>query len=976
MGLVQRLGPFLGLRTATAGDVPLNHAGSALNVRTGDGRILPRYGYRAVASQPPKIQAVLGFGRLVGYGDDYAERREWVSIERRDGTIMPYSVDPATFARTEITDAGTALSLAGGDWLSFCFGGDSYWVNPGGATTAYRHAVGDVASWSALQDSAYVPVGVAPQLSPLVREPNPRAWIAGDSFQTSTYQFVANSAIALAPDGAGGLVWTGDADDHGKVGTGLLQATFAAPLDLSAYDYIAVTATGGKIIREFTAGTKVTLTIGGANVAAEIHEVLSSDRKTLSVVIRTRGVAGNASVQGIHVTFYGDPYSHNSGTALSVGPLLLGGTYMSATTAAARPWDSTYQTATIPYGVRYRTLSPASDSGVLTTALDASRFGTVLAAPGGPIGDEVIVGATPEADAPYSDDPTGANCVMDLLRAGTDGKWRVIATLPNTAGQSVRDAREQWEVDALAPITDTGYVAPAPAPVFSSQGFVGGVPFKGWVAWLRAGGVANLQHSAVGDAESLYSANDTTDEAGRAANFTLADDQADEPLGGVQAGDALLVLGRRGCYAQSGNSPSTMTPPRKLAGSNGGVGRFALCRFRGEGGDPGIAWLDRSGENVWLACSYLFYQQDARALPTELSAPIRGSLRTFLLDGQLAAFPDLALADARLDVDESTESLWVVLGGRAAILRPPSLIDGERQWEFAEYGLGGWTPYSPPVSTCLGPFVPGSLANLARGASTVVWQAPSGSDAGQASGLAPGLSTRWLDGSIAPSPPIPADATIYHASLTVRHRATSSGTCPTPIALSALQAATLALTPGHAVPTAFEDHVVDLSALGLTPAALNAGMDARVAYDAAPTIADAYDPANWTVSYSPSGSSVTTGSGGGTTPWSGGSGTYAADSGFNPSTSSAQGSVLVTAKWTPTTADAVGKPAPPYVVLSIATTLSAGYSSVVLSAQGSSAAMTTTRHLLAVDPATGLALVSVAMSAFGASSSSGNVGND
>ena len=663
--------------------------------------------------------------------------------------------------------------------------------------------------------------------------------------QSGTY--LNGPIYVLATDGTGGLEVHGSVGSAPRVAHFTLTATFAAPLDLS-YDYCAIEAIGGNVDRDFSAGTKVEIMIGGTWSTPEQRATFGPDRKTVACAFRLRGVAGRDAVQALRITLYSDPWSHQSGVGFRLAPLALGGTYLGATSAAKRPWDATYLAADVAYGVRYRDLQAGTDTGVLTATLDASRFGRVSLGPSGPLGDEAIVSATPESAGDYGDDPAGTRFVMDLLRAGSDGEWRLLTTLPNTDGGSFRDPFEAWEIDAQKPLDATDYAAPPAAPVFSSKGFVAGVPYKGWVAWLQAGGEANVRHSRVGNAEALYSPADGTDDLARGEDFTLADDFADEPLGGVQAGGALLVLGREGVYGQAGDYPAKMTPFRKIPGSMGVCGRFAFARFRGGGGEPGVAWLDRSGENVWLATGEPLFAGDVQARPQELSAPVRGSLRAFLLDGQLDRFSDLALEDVRLDVDEATGALWVVLGARAAVLRPPSLTDGERQWELNDYALGASGAFLVPTDAP--PVGPGAAGDLARGSTTLAWSAPAnalpGPEVATAGPFAPGLGTHWLVGTgFAPAAPLPLDATIVSVRLVVRHRLIATGPAPTPVTLAAVVSGGLSLLPAHAVPAAFEDFALDLTPLGLGAAALNAGIDARIAYDAVPIDPHAYDAANW-----------------------------------------------------------------------------------------------------------------------------------
>lgn len=857
-----RLGPFRGLITATEGAASPNFAGDGLNFRVGDGAIKPRYGYRNLAGKPSGIVNVWGLERLLGYGDDYLSRLEWVSIEDRGGTVKPYSIDPTTYARTEITDGGTALSLDASDWLGFSFDSNSYWINPGGAASLYRHEVGNDESWTAIQNSAYVPPAANPVISVSLNSLNTRDWLGTDTISLSSTGQLNGEASSVV----GGQIEVTGSEDDGSGGTGYtnVEVLFATSVDFSICDYFCFELTAGVVVTKWRTGaTPVELKIAGSWVATSDQEqYVSTDERTFAQVVRVKGVSGISAVDGIRFQAHANPVQNKTGLAFRVPSLYLGGTYIGALTSGARVWDSPYKSADVPYAIRYLTVAGGAVSGITNTTVDSSRFGQLSVTPSSVLGDIVEIDATPATSGGYTDDPTGLVYRIQFLRKDGNDDWHVLGDYPNTVGAVYFDRYEEWEVRALATTTVTGYVAPETPPVFDSTGFVGGVPFKGWVVWFRSGGRSNVQHSEVGDPESLAPPVGNPDDLTEGANFTLADDFADEPLGGVQAGDVLLIVGNEGVYGQAGNYPKQMTPPRKLPGSMGCAGRFAYARFRDENGNPGVAWLDVSGENIWFAAAGLFYSVDTQARPAEISAPIRGFVRDFIYQEQRETLPDLAISEARMDVDEATGTLWLVLGQRALVLRPPSVIDGQRQWEPYQFNLGSETG---DVAACSDPFGPSSGIAQARPPSTITWTDPNdvieGSGVASSDGYLPGLSSYWLKGlTFTPNVLLPAEATLTDLTLRIRQRATTVGDpdsrCPVQLkAIDAYNGATLKHSAvGSLVPDDWENVDIDLplADMATTIAGINAGdISGRVAYDAVPDTADAYNPAKWSVTVTP-----------------------------------------------------------------------------------------------------------------------------
>jgi hypothetical protein len=287
--------------------------------------------------------------------------------------------------------------------------------------------------------------------------------------------------------------------------------------------------------------------------------------------------------------------------------------------------------------------------------------------------------------------PVSGNAGYTSGSGNVDGRWQKIATGSNAAPLIFHDTLRD---SVIAADTTTYPVASAlsfSAPAYVSLGVVNAFAYKGRMVWLYPGGQGNVRHSKVGDPETTRAPGDTspvdTTDTTRPGTYTLSDDYSDQPVGGVQADQVAIILAKNGVYAQYGDTPSSMTPSRKVPGSIGCAGPFAFARFKSDLGDPGVVFVDYTGESLWFIGESSIYQGDTGSRPFELSAPIRGFIRKFLLDEQAAAFGYTDMSPVRVEVDEATSSVWVSMGARALVLRPLSPADGQRHWEAYSYAF-------------------------------------------------------------------------------------------------------------------------------------------------------------------------------------------------------------------------------------------------------------------------------------------------
>lgn len=207
--------------------------------------------------------------------------------------------------------------------------------------------------------------------------------------------------------------------------------------------------------------------------------------------------------------------------------------------------------------------------------------------------------------------------------------------------------------------------------------------FKGFVAYGYETPSKNVKMSAVGQPWRLSRADDTLADLEAGASLSIADGFDDFPRELVGAGDVLFAFGDRGVYASYGARPLEMSPFQLVPKSKGILGR-AACRFMGDEGMPGVAYLGVDQE-LWLIKSAAGTRQDYGFPVEELSFEMRGAIRAYLTQTDA---PDTAKIG--IGVDLLTDSLWLTYENRALVYRRVTAIDGRRSWEYYEYAGTGW----------------------------------------------------------------------------------------------------------------------------------------------------------------------------------------------------------------------------------------------------------------------------------------------
>ncbi len=680
-----------------------------------------RYGYTTIQPKQTNFQAVYGLGWSQGVSQISTEssptpKEEVVTIEGIGSpeVIRPYSrmvlnpVNTTTFAPTQI---GTD-TLVAGKWNFASYNDYIYAINPGAVKTVYKHLIGEttgVNAWVNVQDSSYVNTtgGIT---NIITTQPTLRPWNASDTF-TATAVTYLGTPITFAPPSAGTITASApSSNDTGNQGGIRIQCTFSANVDVSKNDYIAIRVkiptTGGAFynFQNFYSvpnSDKPVLRFNEVDQNPEYRLYVNEDGSELVIFMFTKGFADRDKLERVTFSAIASVNQSNSTIpVLVIQPFEQGGVYLNATTSGKRIWDSfdinvlDGSASGVNYATRYKTGGTYSTA----TIVNASKVNmTGFQLPPAPyFGGRVTLSGTQNTS--WTE--------IEFLRQQVGGTWKILATKLNSGTDfSVVDTYQENELTGLTTATGVTGTAPTPTPTFRTAGIVGAFPYKQSMVWLVNQTFQNIQFSRVGDPLELfdstraYNSQDNT----IPAQYTLADDQADVPVWGTQAGVSAFIIGKYAAYAMVGDYPSAMSPSRQIPGSRGIVGCYAGTRFRSAQGVWGAAYAD-ADLNIWVVNSVPAFIEDASAKPQEISLPIRGKLKDFLYTQQKIEISNLDITNTKLVFEEEESSLWVMLGKRAAVFRQDMVGNG---WELYDYTMSS----DVTVATCTPYFTNGAVAH-------------------------------------------------------------------------------------------------------------------------------------------------------------------------------------------------------------------------------------------------------------------------
>lgn len=831
----------------------------ASNFRISGSSLAFRYGVAEVVASPVGVGQTFKCHAL-GFVQNKSGTAEFLSVENRNGTTRPYSINKTTLARTQI---GTDTA-ADTPWVISSYADNAYFINPDGTATVFRHVIGDNASWVELANTGYTPPTEDAALTATAQSYGQRRSVFGtDTFAISSANLVSSGSTATFATSSGILEISSDSVDNGQQHRSLITITFGATEDWSTRGYIGVEVEAGQIFKEpggntfERTNTTPQVRTGGTWRDCEFEEFIESDR--VLITVRIKGVTGINAVQGIRFTIGGYVEDFGPGVVCTVNPLKLGGQYLEATASGDRIWDYADTGTGIQYAARFKhsSGSPSPTAAVLQTVTASGAAGASLADYTTRLGGRVSLAVAAANTATYDQ--------VQFVRLMEDGTtWKELAVVANTSGTSPStiDTYEENELSALTTVTLTGVDPIDPEPPFSTEDLVHMFPFKQFAIWLKNTGVSNVQMSRVGDAEELYSDEATydADDLTQPAQRTLADNADDIPVWGTQAGDVAFIVGSKAAYVLTGNYPVDMSPSRQIAGSRGIIGRYAGARFRPKNGQYAAAYCDPDF-NVWVIASVPQFSGDGRVTPVELSLPVRGKIREYLYTTQKYENPSLDVAKTQLEFDEQTSSLWAILGNRAAIFRQD--MNGEG-WEFAEYSLR--TPDGETTSSACTPFFGNGAVASSVAPGDAAWSdvgLPFDSDdaycvsASLGTGTTKTTETLRLDGYL-PSPLIPVSATLDSVKVKVERSKTGDLTVTEVDVQPRNGGASLGsdLSTAYALTTSDVEETFTLASLP-TVAQINAGgLGLDLKYQQETWDSSWNTPSNWTITVSGGGTAA------------------------------------------------------------------------------------------------------------------------
>jgi len=849
-----RIPQFLGEMTAFDGEGQPNAASVCFNGRIDDTRFRPRYGYRTVATRPSGFEDCHLFEFVSGY-EGNTNLTECISIEKRSGTVKPYSVNVTTGARTEITNGGVALSLPDSEHICAVFGEYVYIVCPGESPSVWKHKIGDNTSYSVVQDAAYVAPDPSGSLTVTPKSLGSRGWETGDVVAIT---LIGSAGINTGiTDAAASGVLTVSATDYDRVGQHRtkVEVALSSAVDLSGVDYISAVFQTEDIYTEFERTNLAARVYQGSYTDAETYEHFNSDNTEVEIVIRVKGITRSA-VTKLEFTIGGASADDATGSAFSIQPLKLGGTYLEASATGDRLWDGNLDGDGITYGFRYK--NGASYSSLFRNSITAAQGqGFRNSTYSCPLGGKIALSTAVATSGGYTD--------VEFVRLTNDGlKWYIIGTVANSGVPQVTDIYEEHELAALVEATGTDISPDDPTPPFSGDGMTALFAAFGHMVWGRG---TKVDYSAFGNPVSLYSSDAPTpdpDDLEQSVQWTLADNFADEVVAGAVAGRVGVILfGQKATYAQFGTVPVDMSPVGEVRGSRGIAGRKAFDAYLTPDGIEGVVSVDPTG-GLWFVPynSITTNNGQGSARVVELSRGNPDTVWEWLVDGQRAEFGYDSLELVQVVFCKDTGELRISLGNRSVVL---DTINGSNapQWTRHQYSLT--VPEGESESSACTAF-----ENKDATASSVAPGDSAWADFGNAFlsddsytsaalGYGTTQSTETLRVvSIYPENAIPIDATID--SQTLRIEVGKSGDLEATI--STIQpknnGANLGANLGTGQVLTTSDQVLEFALASMASVAdINSGymgVDIKIAQET--WLATWNDPLNWTITVSSSGTAA------------------------------------------------------------------------------------------------------------------------
>jgi hypothetical protein len=644
---------------------PPNVATEGKNYLCLDGSLKPRYGFRKLADPPANFDGMKGFTFVSGYDTSNVEQEEYLCFEKRTGvaTLKPYRLETATWTRTEITNAGAALTLTNSEWYAICCKGIAYCFND--TDGIYKHTVGTTNTFQPLV------MPVAPTAKP--------TWGAVNA--------VGITMVGIDPTNAAEVAVTGLASNtNSSFSDPLVNIRHSTGIGAATVTFILAGTTAGKFDWYYNDAFSFTM-------VPRYSTALDFDPNSIAVTLENDA--------GTPITIEGTVYTkRNAGSTMT--QVLV---WWDKNKVRADWGDGSGTGKTAKIKISYN-VSKNSTSGTGTASseiefwfgIGASRVGWKRTLPLGSTTQVLQIAysyynstadlesdLSPISDIPYRDlllpdpdnvefnevgakmnlgFPASSDAAVDKVRIyvkDVNNKWRRVDTVNDTSSPYPYFI-------AYADILNLLYTYDARA-FETTRKIVCATEFRGSVVWGYKGGYQNIKYSRTDGAEGQASPYDELDDDARGATYHLSENFDDEPLSLFGIGDCLLALGQKGAYWQTGDKPSNMSPMARIPGSRGAAGRRAAAKW-----PHGVAYLTSSGDIRSVSGGIGGFTDE------EVSVSLRGFVKLYLGNET-----GVALSMVNAFYDERTDALWFTNGTRAVVLRRENVADQKRHWHPQEY---------------------------------------------------------------------------------------------------------------------------------------------------------------------------------------------------------------------------------------------------------------------------------------------------
>lgn len=674
--------PFYGAFSALEPrSIPKSAAGDHLNSREEDGSLRFRYGFRNLASAQSGFSAVFGLGYLQGFSGT-TENEEYVTAETVSSNTRFYSRNVSTGAATEITNSGSSVNVNASEWVFVPYDDDAFFINPANTVPIYKHTIGTNNSLTAIA------IPTAPSVAPTYvikygggSTPYTQLNYAGcDPSTEITYTGSAHATdSSLEADNS--LLIGHDNPDVASSFEIDLNAITAGVQDYTYNDRFAITLTtidrgfrldptsirvsfrnnDGSPKALYPDKTKV-LTTAGSNSYRYLVQFSWSDKNR----------ADFDNIRYLKVEYTVEASDGDLDNRLRVSPMWEGGIDMTQPAAFREPG-----TAGLFVYYTYYFNTPGFESGL----------SPVLFIP-----NSVLAGYSPGANI----DPLGVQIEITMTVSSDSNVDNNRIYVRDNGTLAVRRVATQADSDLTYDLrlnyVEITRLTEYQASPFTFENVTSAFAYKGSMVWLYKGGSSNVRFSRIGDPLRQASETDPIDDTNAGESFTLADNAADEPLGGIQAGDGVMIAGKYGIYTMLGDRPVEMIPPRRISGSQGVAGKYGFTRFKDDNGITGMAYITQDGQ-VLFSIPGAFNDKEVGGTINLTNLVRDGELspKDFLLDEQASALSLTDFSTCQVFVDEQQDALWIVMGLRAMVLRRANLLSGARYWEHYEYTTGSST---------------------------------------------------------------------------------------------------------------------------------------------------------------------------------------------------------------------------------------------------------------------------------------------